>query len=777
MIRKRPFQHTLRRHRRRGFQLEHLEERRVLDSTVVFNEIMYNPPDADDTRMEWIEFYNQLTVDMDISDWVLTGGVEYQFPDQTIVPGKGYLVLASDPQAFQAATGKTALGPWSGQLNNAGESLQLYNNDHRRMNELDYGDSGDWPSSPDGTGVTLAKAQQQTDSEAPGNWTFSQQLGGTPGEPNFLEPGSVRQTSLLVSPAPVRAIVPTDGNLQLSWTQLAFDDSAWLSGSGGVGFDSRTTYDPYLGLDLEAPPAGQSPSPMVNVNPTAYLRFDFDTSADIIAELDSLNLRMRFDDGFVAYINGVEVAHSRAPGRDDEPGPLTWNSNSTSSNSDTRAVLFESFAIADPAAVLQPGANVLAIHALNRSLTDSDALWDAELVGITELEPPADLPVVINELAAGGTTNFFVELQNHGTAPINLNGMALRSDNAGIGQYALPNQTLAPGERLVVSRQQLGQAPSSGDHFILVTSQGQVLDEGRVESRGRGRSIDRDQRWMNTAQATPDAENAFNLTDDVVINEIMYHPAPVIGVPDTQPTYVRTSVIPMTHNQWRYNAKGPSLPADWATQSYGVDGNDWLQGQGLIAYESADLGVPINTELSRPSDNDPRFFTYYFQTDFTLTAAQLAEIDQVALSHMVDDGAVFYLNGQEVLRFNMPSGPIDASTPAAGTTVNASRVGPVSLPLDLLKAGTNTLSAELHLRTTSSNDAVFGAELTTGIEATPFVPGSDYRERSEMEWIELFNKGNSPVNLGGWEIDGGIGFSLPAGLVLNPQQYLVIAGL
>ena len=53
--------------------IESLEHRIVLDSTVVFNELMYNPPgDTDDTQ-EWIEFYNQLAVDMDVSDVALPG--------------------------------------------------------------------------------------------------------------------------------------------------------------------------------------------------------------------------------------------------------------------------------------------------------------------------------------------------------------------------------------------------------------------------------------------------------------------------------------------------------------------------------------------------------------------------------------------------------------------------------------------------------------------------------------------------------------------------------
>ncbi len=95
---------TARRRRpRHQLGLESLEHRLVLDSTVVFNEIMYHPVGENENQLEWIELYNQLAVDMDISDWVLSGAVDYKFPDGTIVPGRGHLVVAANPAALQQA--------------------------------------------------------------------------------------------------------------------------------------------------------------------------------------------------------------------------------------------------------------------------------------------------------------------------------------------------------------------------------------------------------------------------------------------------------------------------------------------------------------------------------------------------------------------------------------------------------------------------------------------------------------------------------------------------
>lgn len=118
-------------------------------------------------------------------------------------------------------------------------------------------------------------------------------------------------------------------------------------------------------------------SQMHDVNASAYLRIPF-TVADP-SSLDFLTLRMRYDDGFVAYLNGVQVAARNAPFF---PEPLTWNSSATTNRADGDSALWETFDISAFAAVLQPGGNVLAIHGLNSHPEDSDFLILPELTGI-----------------------------------------------------------------------------------------------------------------------------------------------------------------------------------------------------------------------------------------------------------------------------------------------------------------------------------------------------------------------------------------------------------
>ena len=155
------------------------------DTSVVFNEIMYHPPSSEATT-EWIELYNQMAVDVDMSGWSLDGDIHYRFPSNTVVHGGAFVVVAISPTNLAAMTGLTnVFGPYTNQLPNNTGQLLLRNNNGRVVNEMDYDQSGAWPVAPDGSGVSLAKIDHSAGSSQPENWTYSAQMGGTPGRENF----------------------------------------------------------------------------------------------------------------------------------------------------------------------------------------------------------------------------------------------------------------------------------------------------------------------------------------------------------------------------------------------------------------------------------------------------------------------------------------------------------------------------------------------------------------------------------------------------------------
>jgi hypothetical protein len=182
-------------------------------------------------------------------------------------------------------------------------------------------------------------------------------------------------TTILGSGAPARALVPS-GDIGTSWrNRTGFDDSSWQSGTTGVGYDEGVggvDYLPLIGL----------PVTMRNLTPTVYIRVPFNVSSP--ASINQLFLRMKYDDAFVAYINGTEVQRTG-----NAPATLTWDAGATSTHDDGQAVGFVDFNISQYKNLLVTGTNMLAIHGLNSGAGSSDLLMVPEIVSRTTTTQPA----------------------------------------------------------------------------------------------------------------------------------------------------------------------------------------------------------------------------------------------------------------------------------------------------------------------------------------------------------------------------------------------------
>ncbi|TWT90307.1 CotH protein [Pseudobythopirellula maris] len=123
---------------------------------------------------------------------------------------------------------------------------------------------------------------------------------------------------------------------------------------------TRSTLDEAIGFDIEAA--------MHDANSSAYTRTQF--TVDSLAEVDELRLEMQYDAGFVAYLNGVEVARRNAPA-----GTPAYNAAATAERSTSQALQAETINLDGFIGELnEGGANVLAIHGLNISADDADFL-------------------------------------------------------------------------------------------------------------------------------------------------------------------------------------------------------------------------------------------------------------------------------------------------------------------------------------------------------------------------------------------------------------------
>ncbi len=167
-------------------------------------------------------------------------------------------------------------------------------------------------------------------------------------------------------------IVPSNGNDGTNWTLVGFNDGSWNSGDeGGIGYDDNPTYDTFIGTGLDVTAA------MDGVSTSAYMRIPFTVSAGSLNGINQMTLKMQADDGFVAYLNGVEIARLNAPGSVNSPP--AFNAAANGNNPDGTAVSFVTHNVTSFISELQEGNNILAIHGLNDGLGSSDFLSNAEL--------------------------------------------------------------------------------------------------------------------------------------------------------------------------------------------------------------------------------------------------------------------------------------------------------------------------------------------------------------------------------------------------------------
>lgn len=314
---------------------------------------------------------------------------------------------------------------------------------------------------------------------APGGDIFYTVDGSDPRAP--LDPGAGGFSRVLLAEnAAKRVLVPTNNTLGTTWTGAnePFNDASWIAGTGGVGYDEQTTYENLIDIDIE--------TEMNDNNTSCYIRIPFAVSAADLLDVNFMQLKARYDDGFAAFLNGVRITGPNAP------ASLAYNSPSQGNNSDTSAVNLRSFNVSDFLGELIIGNNILAIHGLNDGIGSSDFLnsvalevgenltggvaataieytgpitingntlvrartlrngeWSALLEG-DFLHGP-DIPAIrITEIMYnpdGGSELEFIELQNVGTKTADLG----RLQFTGLTFSFREGTTLAPGQRLVLS--------------------------------------------------------------------------------------------------------------------------------------------------------------------------------------------------------------------------------------------------------------------------------------------------------------------------------------
>ncbi len=494
---------------------------------------------------------------------------------------------------------------------------------------------------------------------------------------------------------------------------------------------------------------------------TSYLRKTFNFTGD--PSRTTLRLDQTVADGAAVYLNGAEISRSNLPA-----GTPAHATNALSDITQPSATGHQEV----PSSSLVAGTNVLAVS-LHKAPADTTAFFSATLEAAENPpDPDSGPPLRLNEIAGAADTLFFIEIRNTGPETVSTGAYVLSIGNG--FSFPLPATSLPPGDLLLLTEAQLGHRPAPGDRIVLRAPDQTITDIRLASTVPGGLAESHPGQWLRPAAGTPGAANAFDLNGDIVINEFCYKAPPHPGVPGIPPV---TASIPLVSfsGVWRYNQSGPDLPANWAAVAHPVGGG-WLSGPGPFGYSNGTLPITPATPLSSPASNNPFVITYYFETDINLGAQEAAGLTSLALTHMLDDGAVFYLNGVELTRINMPAGPVAPNTFATSGVATASVIGPVNVavPPGAALTGLNRLSVEVHQVSTGSSDIAFGLQADAIVTTSPGVPPVPETD-SRQEWIELHNRGASTADLGGWGFRGDISYDFPPGASIPPGGHLVVA--
>lgn len=314
----------------RRLKIETLEARHLLAAQPLITEFMASNAgvlvDGNGAESDWIEIHNAGDQSIDLAGYRLTDDAgdpsKWEFPSVVLDAGAYLTVFASGDGTPDAAGNLHT----NFALSAGGEYLAFVSPLGAIVTEFGSA-TEDYP--PQTADVSYGFAMETTVTDA------------------------VTPTSA------ARYLIPSNAAVDGAWTAPGFSDGAWTQGTASLGYENSPA--DYQDLIDTVVPVGTT---------SVYVRVPF-TVNDTAMVLDKL--RMRYDDGFVAYLNGTRVASANAP------EDLAFDSLATEDHPDVLAAQYVDFDLSGTDATLNAGVNVLAIHMLNRS-PSSDMLVMPNLV-------------------------------------------------------------------------------------------------------------------------------------------------------------------------------------------------------------------------------------------------------------------------------------------------------------------------------------------------------------------------------------------------------------
>ena len=271
-----------------------------------------------------------------------------------------------------------------------------------------------------------------------------------------------------------------------------------------------------------------------------------------------------------------------------------------------------------------------------------------------------------------------------------------------------------------------------------------------------------------TVELTTTVPRVFGNNYQVTVNPVDPTVTDLVGLPvvapDNQALVASTGAVLPFVSPWSYNGDGaPGQAPEWVAPGF----NDiaWPVSNAMFAAKSGtpDAGaVPLNALIPRTGTAGTNVTTYYFRSHFALSAYP-SNVSEMMLYIVADDGAVIYLNGQELYRIRMNASPpavtYDTWANTTESTVPIPTYGPFAVPTTNLVFGDNVVAVEVHQVNATSSDMYFALELTAAV--TKFEPPSPevayaydpVTKSLTLSWVRTdYELWSAPTPIGPWTL-------------------------
>lgn len=580
---------------------------------------------------------------------------------------------------------------------------------------------------------------------------------GNPIDPAEITPLSLYAENIFtISEAQIWTFDDSGTDLGTAWRETLFDDSAWKSGPALIGYETTPAALPE---PLRTPAIRTNSSG--GVIRTHYFRTHFDYSG--APGEGVLRFRTVLDDAAAIYLNGAEIFRRRLPA-----GPLNWQTEGIG-NAVGNASYEGPFTVC--VTNLMTGDNVIAVEVHQTGGNSSDMIWGLELSAVVPSITPVSIvtqPVGTNVLEpqpfslrveAGGSNPRYQWFRGGVAIPDATNAIySVAASNCDIDNSTYhvevlndaPSSVLSDTVTVTVACDTIkpfvtclygtndvvvivfNETTTNGTDFInyyIDDEAGNPLaiasatytsgtDTGTTVILVIDPSTPRDPNTAYKIRIGGIADLFENYMDEVTMPIPFFAGTPVVGVNDTQ--------------QWRYDTSGTDQLTAWREADY--DDSGWSQGLALFdgdrgstnAMGEVNCRDTLNGETVRTcitisnATGTAQIPTAYFRTRFNHTGPSTAVL---SIRPFLDDGAVYYLNGREILRVRMSqTATITYTTLANGTVGDANYQGPLYVCVSNLVEGSNVLAAELHQASLTSSDMTFGTELSILSDQPPTPP-------------------------------------------------------